>query len=73
MHVYSFSEAKQNFSSLLDQAKEDGAVQIARKDGQLFMLTPVTTKKSPLDITGVDLNLTMDEIVGFVREGGDRF
>jgi antitoxin (DNA-binding transcriptional repressor) of toxin-antitoxin stability system len=73
MHVYSFSEAKQNFSSLLDQAKEDGAVQIARKDGQLFMLTPVTTKKSPLDITGVDLNLTMDEIVGFVREGRDRF
>ncbi len=73
MHVYTFSEAKQNFSSLLDQAKEDGAVQIARKDGQLFMLTAVTTKKSPLDITGVDLNLTMDEIVGFVREGKDRF
>jgi antitoxin Phd len=73
MHVYTFSEAKQNFSSLLDQAKEDGAVQIARKDGQLFMLTPVTTKKSPLDITGVDLNLTIDEIVGFVREGRDRF
>jgi antitoxin (DNA-binding transcriptional repressor) of toxin-antitoxin stability system len=73
MHVYTFSEAKQNFSSLLDQAKEDGAVQIARKDGQLFMLTPVTPKKSPLDITGVDLNLTRDEIVGFVREGRDRF
>jgi antitoxin (DNA-binding transcriptional repressor) of toxin-antitoxin stability system len=73
MHVYTFSEAKQNFSSLLDQAKEEGAVQIARKDGQLFMLTPGTPQKSPLDIAGVALNLTTDEIVEFVREGRDRF
>jgi antitoxin (DNA-binding transcriptional repressor) of toxin-antitoxin stability system len=73
MHVYTFSEAKQNFSSLLDQAKEEGAVQIARKDGQLFMLTPITPQKSPLDIAGVALNLTTDEIVEFVREGRDRF
>ena len=73
MHVYTFSEAKQKLSTLLDQAKEEGAVQIARKDGQLFMLTPVASKKSPLDISGVDLDLTADEIVGFVREGRDRF
>ncbi len=73
MHVYTLSEAQQNFSLILDQAKEEGAVQIARKDGQLFMLTPTTSKKSPLDISGVDLNLTTDEIVDFVREGRDRF
>lgn len=73
MHVYSFSEAKQNFSALLNQAQEEGAVQIARKDGQLFMLMPVTPKKSPLDITGVELNLSTDEIVDFVRESRDRF
>jgi hypothetical protein len=73
MHVYTFSEAQLNFSSLLDQAKEEGAVQIIRKDGQLFTLMPATPNKSPLDITGFDLNLTSDEIVGFVREGRDRF
>jgi hypothetical protein len=37
------------------------------------MLTPATPKKSPLEITGVNLNLTADEIVDFVREGRDRF
>jgi antitoxin (DNA-binding transcriptional repressor) of toxin-antitoxin stability system len=73
MHVYTFSEAQQNFSALLDQAKDEGAVQITRNDGQLFMLTPAAPKKSPLDVTGVDLNMTTDEIVDFVREGRDRF
>jgi len=73
MHIYTFSEAKQNFSTLLDQAKEEGAVQITRKDGQLFMLTPVPPKTSPLDVTSVDLHLTADEIVDFIREGRDRY
>ncbi len=72
MHIYTFSEAKQNFSSLFDQAKEEGAVQIARKDGQLFMLMPIAPIKSPLDVPGVDLNLSTDEIISFVREGRDR-
>lgn len=72
MHVYTFLEAQQNFSSLFDQANEEGAVQITRKDGQMFILTPAFPKKSPLDITGIELNLSMDEIVDFVREGRDR-
>jgi hypothetical protein len=37
------------------------------------MLIPATPKKSPLDITGVDLNMTSEEVVGFVREGRDWF
>jgi hypothetical protein len=73
MHIYTFSEAKQNFSSLFDQAKEEGAVQIARKDGQLFMLMPIAPIKSPLGVPGVDLNLSTDEIISFVREGRDKF
>ncbi len=72
MHVYTFLEAQQNFSSLFDQATEEGAVQITRKDGQLFILTPALPKKSPLDIAGINLNLSRDEIVDFVREGRDK-
>lgn len=72
MHSYTFSEAKQNFSSVLEQAKKDGSVQISGLDGQMFMITPVNAKKSPLDIKGVNLNLTSEEIVGYVREGRER-
>ncbi len=72
MHSYTFLEAKQNFSSVLDLAKKEGHVQISDQDGQTFILTPVTVKKSPLDITGVNLNVTAEEIVTYIREGRER-
>lgn len=72
MHIYTFSEAKQNFSSALDQAKKEGHVQISGLDGQTFIISPVIPKKSPLDIAGVNLNLTSEEIVAYVREGRER-
>ena len=46
--------------------------QITRKDGQLFILTPALPKKSPLDIAGISLNLSRDEIVDFVLEGRNK-
>ena len=45
------------------------AVQIKGEDGQVFMLTPIAAKKSPLDDEGVALDLTADEIVDFIHEG----
>ena len=68
MHAYNFSEAKQNLSSVFEQAVLEGSVQIKGEDGRIFMLTPVTEKKSPLDIQSVSLDLTADEIVGFIHE-----
>lgn len=69
MHIYNFSEAIQNFTSILQQAILDGGVQINSEEGQAFMLTPVNATKSPLDIKSIPLNLTVDEIVDFVHEG----
>jgi hypothetical protein len=37
----------------------------------IFVLSH-TINKSPLDIAGVDLNLSTDEIVDYVREGRER-
>jgi len=68
MHAYNFSEAKQNLSFVFEQAVLEGGVQIKGEDGQVFMLTPVIEKKSPLDIQSVSLDLTADEIVGFIHE-----
>ncbi len=69
MKVYTYSEARQNFSSLLEQAQREGAVKIRRRDGQSFLLTPEPIGGSPLDVEGVGLGITADEIVAFVREG----
>lgn len=68
MLVYTYSKARQNLASLLDQAVSDGEVRILRKDGQVFIVRPEPRTDSPLDVEGVDLGLTADEIVQFVRE-----
>ncbi|MDP9353131.1 MAG: type II toxin-antitoxin system Phd/YefM family antitoxin [Chloroflexota bacterium] len=69
MKVYTYSEARQNFASLLEQARREGAVRIRRRDGQSFLLQAEAPTGSPLDVESVDLDLSRNEIVSFVREG----
>jgi len=42
MNVYTYSKARQNFASLLEQAVEEGEVRIKRKDGRIFVIKPET-------------------------------
>lgn len=69
MKEFSFSEARQSFAAVLDRARREGAVRIRRRDGQVFMLTPVAERRSPLDVVGVKLDLTRDELVELVHAG----
>lgn len=73
MRVYTYSEARQNFASLLETAQQDGAVRIRRKDGSSFVVQPESSGASPLDVEGVDLGVTTDEIVSMIREGRERY
>jgi len=68
MNVYTYSEARQQLSSVLDSAKKTGKVLIRRQDGSTFSLTPEIETKSPLDIKGVNTDITTTEVVSFVRE-----
>ncbi len=68
MKTYTFSEARQRFAAVLEKAKIEGKVLIKRKDGSLFEIHPVPKKDSPLNIMGVKLDLSADEIVDIVRE-----
>ncbi len=45
---------------------------IKRQNGQVLILKPETAKRSALDIAGIDLGISTEEIVEFVREGRDR-
>lgn len=72
MKVYTYSEARQQLATVLDEAQSEGRVAIRRKDGQMFVLRPEPSKISPLDVEGVDLDLSRDEIVELVREGRER-
>lgn len=67
--VYTYSEARQRLASLLEEAVRDGEVRIKRQDGQSFVIRPEPKTGSPLDVEGIDLDLTAEEIVRFVQEG----
>ena len=69
MKVYTDSEAGENISTVLEHARSEGAVRIQRGDGQSFLIRPENPASSPLDVPGVDLGLSADEIVAFIREG----
>ena len=68
MQVYTYSEARQKLSSVLDKAEVSGKVLIRRKDGRTFSLSPERTEKSPLDVPSIKARVTTDELVSLVRK-----
>lgn len=64
-----YSEARQNFAAVLEEAKQRGAVQIRRRDGTSFVIRPQRAETSPLDVQGIDTDITVEEILDFIREG----
>lgn len=72
MKVYTFSEARQNFASLLDEAQKEGAVRVTRRDGRAFTIQPAKEAPSPLAVTSAGIKVTRSEIVSAVREGRER-
>jgi hypothetical protein len=69
MKEFTYSEARQRLAALLERARRDGAVRIRRRDGQVFVLRPEQSTGSPLDVPGLELALTREEIVGLVQDG----
>ncbi len=67
MTVYTFSEARQKFDALLERARREGAVRVKRRDGQVFLIQPERSRRSPLDV-GIDSDVSGEEIVDMVRE-----
>lgn len=72
MIVYTYTEARQNLASLLDQAMREGEVQIQRRDGSLFALRPEKPSRSPLDVGYIDVAISRDEIMDVLRESRER-
>lgn len=65
---YTYTEARQSLATLLDKGAKEGEVLIRRRDGSVFVVRPAAVSGSPLDIEGVDLGITSDEIPEFIAE-----
>ena len=68
MKEYTYSEVRERLAALLERARRDGAVRIRRRDGQVFVLQPEARTGSRLDVKGLNLRWSRDEIVVLVRE-----
>jgi hypothetical protein len=73
MRTYNYSEARQNFTSVLNTALKEEVI-IPRSDGSKFKIIPIrdaqTKGKSPLEgIKGIKANITTQELVEIIREG----
>ena len=73
MRVYNYSEARQNFTAVLNTSLKEEVI-ITRKDGSRFKIIPMDKNKkdgkSPLKgIKGVKANITTKELVEIIREG----
>ena len=68
MNVYTYSEARQNFSKVLDRAESTGKVLIRRKDGRTYALVPERPTVSPLDVPSIQADVSTREIVTLIRD-----
>lgn len=73
MKAYTYSEAREKFATVLEEAERDGAVEIRRRDGAVFRIQPArNSKASPLDVKGVKLGVSTTDLVAIVRKGRER-
>ena len=68
MNTYTYSEARQKLATLLEKAKKEGKVIITRKDGSVFELKAILKKRSPLDVKGINIRISSDEIIDIIKE-----
>ncbi|MGA7286603.1 MAG: type II toxin-antitoxin system prevent-host-death family antitoxin [Terriglobales bacterium] len=73
MKAYAYSEAREKFATVLEEAERDGAVEIRRRDGAVFRIQPARkSNASPLDVKGVKLKISTSDLVAIVRKGRER-
>lgn len=67
MEVYTYSDARQNLSKLLNQAQAEKVI-IKRRDGAVFSVKAKKPKKSPFDVEGSKSTVSKKQILAAVRE-----
>jgi len=68
MLVMTYSEARQNFATVLDKSKTDGAVLVKRSDGSMFRITPEKSNTSPFQGIKTLFDLQHSDIMQALRE-----
>ena len=71
MKVYSYSQARQRLSEVLDTALNE-EVLIRRRGRETFSVVSKTVSTSPFDVPGIKTKATTQDIIDAVRESRSR-
>lgn len=71
MKKYTYSQARQRLSEVLDTARKEEVV-ITRRGGEAFRLTYRTVSKSPFDVPSITTRATTRDILAAIKESRRR-
>ncbi len=71
MKVYTYSEARQKLSRVLDTARSEEVI-IKRRGGETFILAFKKSSKSPFDVPGIKTRASTKDIIDAVRDSRSR-
>jgi len=71
MKVYTYSEARQRLSEVLNLARTEEVV-IKRRGGESFSITLKKSQKSPFDVPGINTRATTKDILDAIKESRTR-
>jgi hypothetical protein len=73
MKVYTYSEAREKLSSILEESKSEEVV-IKRRRGDMYTIVPQSTRprRSPFDVPGLSKSVTRREILEAISESRKR-
>ncbi len=72
MKIYTYSQARQNLSEVLNCAKVE-PVLVKRRSGDLFTIIPQKKKKSPFDVPGVKSDVATSDILDAIKESRSKY
>ncbi len=71
MKVFTYSDARQRLSDLLNIARNEEVI-IKRRSGETFSIIYRKSSKSPFDIAGIEAKATTKDILDAVKESRER-
>lgn len=75
--MYTVSQVQKQLLDLLQKVLREGQIQFKSGDGQIFVIRPILPEKpsktSPLDVRGIKLPVTTNDILQAVRESRERY
>jgi hypothetical protein len=72
MKMYTYSQAREKLSDILEESKSEEVV-IRRRKGDMFTVAPkISSSRSPFDVPGMNKQIPREELLEAIRESREQ-